>query len=333
MQPPTNKQTGKVGLQSLVIVLVFLVGLAAIFSNHQNIRDFWQLRGYAAPAEVATIATQDTLTDYGRKILYVNQPQINHKADFGQYCPDASREHTIVLGCYHSDQAGIFLLNVTDPRLNGVKQVTAAHEMLHAAYDRLSNRERQAIDAQLMAYYKNSLKDERLLKTIEAYKKSEPSDVVNEMHSIFGTEIASLPAALEEYYSKYFVKRAQVVAFSAQYQAEFTSRKDKVAAADARLNTLKDQIEGIKKDLEAKQKEITSRQELLVAQRNSGDVDGYNSGVPGYNNMIEDFNNQANSLKGIVAQYNELVASRNAIALEQDQLQKSLSADVAPINN
>lgn len=333
MQPPTNKQTGRAGLPSLVIVLVFLVGLAAIFSNHQNIRDYWQLRGYSAPAEVATIATQDTMTDYGRKVLYVNQPQINHKTDFGQHCPDASREHTIVLGCYHSDQAGIFLLNVTDPRLNGVKQVTAAHEMLHAAYDRLSNRERQAIDAQLMAYYKNNLKDERLLKTIEAYKKSEPDDVVNEMHSIFGTEIANLPPSLETYYRKYFVNRAQVVAFSTQYQAEFTSRKDKVAAADASLNALKDQIEVIKKSLEAKQSEITSRQEALVAQRNSGDVNGYNAGVPAYNNMIADFNNQADTLRSIVAQYNELVASRNAIALEQDQLQKSLSADVAPINN
>ncbi len=333
MRPPTNKQTGKVGIQSLVIVLVFLLGLAAIFSNHQNIRDYWQLRGYAAPSEVANIAAQDTMTDFGRKVFYVNQPQINHKTDFGQRCPDASREHTIVLGCYHSDQAGIFLLNVTDPRLNGVKQVTAAHEMLHAAYDRLSNKERQAVDEQLMAYYKNSLKDERLLKTIDAYKKSEPNDVVNEMHSIFGTEIASLPSSLEEHYRKYFVNRAQVVAFSAQYQAEFTSRKDKVAAADARLNTLKNQIETIKKDLEAKQSEITSRQEALVAQRNSGDVNGYNAGVPAYNNLIADFNNQANSLRGIVAQYNELVASRNAIALEQDQLQKSLSADVETINN
>ena len=33
-------------------------------------------------------------------------------------------EKTIILGCYHSDQEGIFVYNVTDPRLSGVEQVT-----------------------------------------------------------------------------------------------------------------------------------------------------------------------------------------------------------------
>ncbi len=334
MRPPTNKQSGKAAAQSLVIVLVFIVALAAILYNRQSINDYWQLKNYSPPAEIAAIATQDTLTDYGRKILYVNHPQIYQKSDFGKFCPDDStKEQTIVLGCYHGNQAGVFLLNVTDSRLNGVKQVTTAHEMLHAAYDRLSSKERQDIDAQLMAYYKDGLKDQRLIGTIDAYKKSEPNDVVNEMHSIFGTEVASLPSGLEQYYAKYFVNRAQVAALSAGYQAEFTSRQAKVAAADAQLNSLKTQIDASKTDLNSKQAEITSKQEALLALRNSGDINGYNNGVPAYNALVSDYNNQVQSVKGLVARYNQLVEDRNAIALEEDQLIKSLSAQVSPINN
>ncbi len=140
MQRPTNKQSGNAGLQSLVIVLVFVAALAAILYNKQGLQDYYNLHNYQPPARMSEIATQDTFTDYGRKVFYVNYPSLSDKAVFAQPCPSSTREQTIILGCYHGPQAGIFLLNVTDPRLNGVQQVTAAHEMLHAAYDRLGER-------------------------------------------------------------------------------------------------------------------------------------------------------------------------------------------------
>ena len=37
---------------------------------------------------------------------------------------------TAVLGCYANREISIF--NVTDQRLDGIREVTAAHEMLHA---------------------------------------------------------------------------------------------------------------------------------------------------------------------------------------------------------
>ena len=140
-----------------------------------------------------------------------------------------------MLGCYHSGQSGIFVLDVTDSRLDGVEQVTAAHEMLHAAYDRLSRSERSKVDAMLEDYYKNDLKDQRIVETINAYKKSEPKDVVNEMHSIFATEIASLPAPLEKYYQRYFTDRGQIVANAERYKSEFTSRQEAIVGYDAQL--------------------------------------------------------------------------------------------------
>ena len=325
MSRQTNKFTG-------ISLLVFVAAAAVLFFNQQRLVDYSRLHNYTAPPEVATIATQDTLTPYARKVFYVNHPLIEQKSAFTQSCPDATREQTIVLGCYHGGQSGIYLLNVTDSRLDGVKQVTAAHEMLHAAYDRLSVSDRNNLNAMLNDFYKNKLTDKRILTTIDAYKKSEPNDVVNEMHSIFGTEVAQLPAPLEQYYTKYFTNRNAVTSFSDQYQSEFTMRQAAVASADARLAQLKDQIDAARSDLDNKQTEITAKQQSLTALRNGNNIAAYNAGVGPYNDLVNAYNAEVQQVRSLIAQYNELVATRNATAVEEDQLVKSLSAEVAPLH-
>ena len=314
---------------SQLIVLALLA--ATVFAERQTIYDQWQLHGYTAPAVVANLATQDGMTGYARKIYYVNHPSVLTGAQFNLACPSNGGEKTIVLGCYHGGQRGIALLSVNDPLLNGVEQVTAAHEMLHAAYDRLSTSEKNKIDALLQNYYQHDLHDARLLGIIDAYKLSEPNDLVNEMHSVFGTEISSLPLPLEKYYQRYFTNRSIVVAFASKYQAEFTNRQNIVAQNDAQLATLKAQIEFIQSDLQIKLTAIYANQSRLQGLRDS-DVPAYNAGVPAYNQLVDRYNYEARNLQALVAQYNQLVNSRNAVALEVDQLAKELSSNTAQIN-
>lgn len=336
MQLPTNRKTKKVR-PWLLSTLFFTVVMAGVFlvglSQQRAIADWFLLHNYQAPARVDRLATQDTMTDKARRIFYVNRPVIEDRSDFIRSCPSGTQEKTIVLGCYRSDQAGIFLLNVSDSRLDGVKRVTAAHEMLHAAYDRLNADERKSIDAQLEAYYKNGLTDTRIKSTIDLYKVSEPKDVVNEMHSIFGTEVADLPKGLEQYYQHYFTNRKAIVAFSANYQSEFTSRRDQVAKDDARLKQLKADIDDREAALKSAQSDISNKQSTLMALRNNNNLSAYNAGVPAYNASVADYNNQVAVLKDVIVNYNTLVAERNAIALEEDQLVKSLSAQSETINN
>jgi hypothetical protein len=334
-QPQSKKrrlQAGFTRLTALFILLVWLVILGIAAANRTSIYDWWSLRNYQAPSTVAGLATQDTMTSYARKIFYVNHPDIEDKAAFGTKCPNNGGEQTIVLGCYHSDQAGIFLLSVNDPRLAGVEEVTAAHEMLHAAYDRLSRGERNSVDAMLMDYYTHDLRDQRVLNTIAAYKKTEPNDVVNEMHSIFGSEVASLPPSLEQYYQHYFTNRAAVAAYAVQYQAEFTSRQSVVAQDDARLASLKTQITSDENDLKSKEVTITAQKSQLLIERSSGNVDAYNAGVPSYNSLIDGYNSEAQAVQNLINQYNQLVANRNAVALEEDQLVNDLSG-VSPLSH
>lgn len=308
-----------------------VLGLAAV--NKQHIEDWWRLRSYDPPQAVVQIASQDTMTDYGRKIFYANQPELISKSEFAAKCP-AHAEETIVLGCYHSGQGGVYLLDVSDPRLEGVEQVTAAHEMLHAAYERLSSKEKNQVNAWLEQYYKENLEDPRIKDTLEAYKGSKRADLINEMHSIFPTELPSLPQHLETYYRKYFTDRAQVANFAAQYQAEFTSRQAQIDQADNQLAELKSQIDSLEADISRQQGDIQRREQALQNLRDSGRIAEYNAGVAPYNQLIDGYNGQIARVQALIKQHNDLVAYRNAIALEESQLAEQLRPPKAqPINN
>lgn len=335
MPSPQNRPTRHWFKKSfyLAVLMLWVVALPLVFINRQDIIDWWRLRTYQPPAAIASISQQDTMTDYGTKVFYVNEPTITGKGKFNEVCPNSVAEQTIVLGCYHGGQSGIYIYDVTDQRLDGVEQVTAAHEMLHAAYDRLTGKQRADINALLEDYYQNGLNDQRIIKTIDTYKKTEPNDVANEMHSIFGTEISNLPTPLERHYEKYFNDRSQVVAFANKYQAEFTSRQDAVARYDTHLATIKSLIDSMESDLKSRESAISKQQKDLIALRNSGNTQAYNAGVLGYNASVEAYNAEVQQLRGLVSRYNETVATRNSIALEENELAKSLNSNAQIINN
>jgi len=312
-------------LQLVVLAALVAVG-AVLYTQQQALIDWWKLRGYAAPAAVAQLATDATMTDQARHLLYVNHPQITGGSTFTSQCP-VGGEKTVVLGCYLTNDHGIFIYDVTDIRLDGVEQVTAAHEMLHAAYDRLSKKERSDVDALLMDYYQTGLTDQRIKDTIEAYKKSEPNDVVNEMHSIFGTEVAELPQALEDYYTQYFTDRHVVTDRTAKYQNEFTSRQKQVADYDAQLAALKTQIDDDERQLTAQKAALEAQSAQLNAQRTAGNIDQYNAAVASYNRAVNTYNTLLAAAKKRIAQYNTIVDQRNAVVLEEQQLTRAISAN------
>lgn len=326
----SGNKSGAARLSAFVAVLIVAALAVTGVVRRQDIFDWIQLHNYQAPPAVAQLASEDTMTPYARKVFYVNKPALEAKAAFTQ-CK-ASGEQTIVLGCYHGFQSGIYVLTVNDPRLEGVEQVTAAHEMLHAAYDRLSSGERKKLDSMLRNYYNHGLQDDRVRQTVEAYRSSEPNDLTNEMHSIFGTEVANLPAPLEQYYAKYFTDRSKITAFAAQYQAEFTSRRDAIKAYDAQLTDMKKQIDSLEADIDVRGKTLDASSAQLQQLRSSGAITQYNAGVPAFNASVNTYNEEVAQVKTLIARYNELVNTRNAIALEAQALTNEINSNVAPIS-
>lgn len=314
--PPKNNR-----LPRLITSLILLTLPFVIFLQRWNIYDSWRLNGYNPDAQVVQLATDTVLTEKGKHLFYVYHPELEDKDTFRQNCTSA--EQTIVLGCF-IEFKGIFLQNITDERLTGVQQVTAAHEMLHAGYERLSPSEKQRIDKLLNDTFAK-INDERLNKTVEDYKKS-GADITNELHSILPTEHRELSPELEQYYKQYFSNRLKVVEYSERYEAAFTSRKNQVAAYDQQLADIKRNIDANNAQLETKQQELQARQrelDRLLAQHKNEE---YNSAVPGYNSLVQSYNYQVNVVRGLIDTYNALVNKRNAIALEEGELVKAIDS-------
>lgn len=314
--------------RAALLLVVWLAILVIPLANQQRILDWWKLRGYVAPPAVVALVGDDTMTSYAQHLFYVNKPAITTGSDFTSKCP-LGTEKTIVLGCYVSSDGGIYLYDVTDSRLQGVIQVTAAHEMLHAAYARLSSTERDKIDGLLKNYYENNLTDQRIKDTMDAYKQSEPTQLYNEMHSVFGTEIATLPPELETYYARYFTNRNKITTYAANYESEFTSRRNQIAQYDT-------QLAGLRQAIEANEASLTSQQATLTAQLahisslSPNDTATYNAEVQSYNRAVDAYNNLRRQTEEDITTYNTLVDKRNALALEEQQLMQSLSPQSLP---
>lgn len=302
----------------------FAAAIFLAYTNAQNIEDWFRLRAYTPPATIASFVTEDSMTPEATRIFYVTHPILETSLQkFQQACANA--EQTIVLGCYISGRSidnNIIIREINDSRLEGVEQVTAAHEMLHSAYDRLSSNEKQEIDALLLNYYKNNLTDQRIKDTIESYKKTEPTELINEMHSIFGTEIQILPASLESYYKRYFMDRTKVTSLALKYENEFSSRKSQVEELDQQLNSLKDQIVSAERDLNQRGGELQSQRNRIENSGSQGEIDTYNFKVNQYNDLVRRYQN-------LIATYNRLVEERNLISKELDSLRQSLDSRIS----
>lgn len=290
------------------------------------IYDWWRLRGYEPPAKIVQLADETTMVSSTRKLFYAYHPSLESKSTFNTHCPVG--EKTIVLGCYVKN-VGIYLYDVKEERLHGIVEVTAAHEALHAGYDRLSGRERDHVNSMLQNAYE-SVKSERIRKTIESYRAN-GADVSNELHSILGTEVRNLPADLEAYYKRYFSNRSVVVDFSEKYEKAFTDRQAEISRYDQQLKDLKGQIESLTALLKQQVQDIDSSYNRLQQLKNSGQVEKYNAGVPEYNQSVSEYNAGARRAENLINQYNVIVERRNAIALEENQLQKALDSRPATI--
>lgn len=318
---PNPGNPPKYRFRKAIVYLLWVAVLTVAFWQHQNIQDWWKLRDYQPSVTVAQLATSTGMTDYGRKVFYLQDPHVQAKEKFYVSC--AEDENTVVLGCYKPG-TGIYILKVDDKRLNGVEQVTSAHEMLHAAYDRLSHSQKKNIDAQLQSAY-DGLGSSEIKAKIDLYKQAN-ADILNELHSILATEVEQLPAGLEEYYQQYFKDRQKIVNYANSYKNEFNSRKAKVDVLDKSLEKLVKQIEANNKVLETKQAKLKTESNKLRALLNANDIDAYNTGVRAYNAKLIPFRALISETNQLVSSYRAILAERNKLAAEAQELNRALDS-------
>lgn len=308
----------------LVFSLLLLGTTSLGLWQRQAIADWVRLRDFEPSTRVAELAVHTTMTDYGRKLFYVHHPELNNKLEFTQSCPTG--EQTIVLGCYITHQS-IHIYDVQDARLDGIEEVTAAHEMLHAAYDRLNDGDREEVDKLLATAFAN-LTDERIKKVVASYEQRDASVVPNELHSIIGTELRELPASLEKYYSRYFSNRLKVVEYSEQYEAIFSAQQSQIQTLAKQISELESKLIADRQEIEFREKSLAEQSAELNSLRSSGQTEAYNAAVPGYNQQVNAYRNLVSRYNADVVRLNRLVEEHNGLAFEQKKLYDAINSSL-----
>ncbi|MBP7018143.1 hypothetical protein KBB17_01435 [Candidatus Saccharibacteria bacterium] len=307
----------------LFIVPVIIIGTVAAVAgkNYYDLYDWYKLRDYTPSVEVTKLADDSYMTDSARKVFYVHDPKINDKVEFNQNCPFAER--TFVLGCYTG--ANIYLLDVKEERLASVETVTAAHEMLHATYSRLPIKERENVDRLLSEAFARQT-DKRLIDLVAEYRKHDPGSVPNELHSILGTEVASLSPELEEYYDQYFTNRKELVAQYKGYEDVFAGLEKRIEVLQAEINSSSARIKQLEVDIKSTREKISAVNSRLDQFDASGDVSSYNALVPEQNRLVNDHNTEFRSYEALINTHNNNVKKINEIVIQKNSLVNSIDS-------
>jgi chromosome segregation ATPase len=232
-----------------------------------------------------------------------------------------------VLGCQGDDR--IFLLRVDRPDLTQIMPVTAAHEVLHAAYARLDPAERRRIDRLIDEAFTSS-NDQRLRDLVTEYDRLEPGERHNELHSLLGTEVSALSGPLERYYRRYFRDRRRIVEAFNGYQSVFDTLKAQYDQLKSEVDALDAQLQGLSSQLKAAVGEADQLLGQIEALRAQGRIEESNRLVDAQNAAVNYANALADQHNGLVDQYNAKIDALNALAIAGQQLDDAISVEVSP---
>jgi predicted nucleic acid-binding Zn-ribbon protein len=285
---------------------------------------------FQASSKIVAIDERLELTDRGTDIFYASQPQINEKEAFNENCETQERT-TAILGCFYRDK--IYLYDLRNTELDGTLEVTAAHEMLHAAYQRLTILERWYVDRMVVNAYEK-VKDEKTIKELMAYyAESEPGAEVDELHSILGTVIADLDPELENYYKRYFEDRAVVVALNERYNAVFERLSEESKVIEARLAETEPEITLLLAQYNADREQIEADVQSFNTRATANQFASqaaFNAERSRLLSRIDELNQRRDEINARVAQYNADVAALNKLAVHSSELYQSMNGvDVA----
>lgn len=310
---------------SLVFVIVTLwVGLF----HYQTVKDQYIARTTALTPEVQAVHNQLSLSSYGSLLFKASRPEILTAEPFNAACQQVHKELTIVLGCYNAQRFYVF--SVDDTRLEGITEVTAAHELLHAAFERLPKSEQERLQP-LLERTAEAIDDARFKETIATYKNAAPEHLYNELHSILGTEIAVLPIELESHYARYFKNRQTIVDYAAAYEATFTQIEDKIKVYDATLERYAAEKKQLEQSLSSQQQVLESQRAEMEQLQDLNNIAAYNAQVPEFNARIQRYNNDIAALRLIISAYNNTVEERNQLALSQRELLQRMDSNYTPL--
>ena len=301
-----KKNTRWIGFGIFSVILLALVAFLVV--NFGVIKDIFVGLSYRPSTEMSEIREQLDLTSKGWRIFNASLPELEEREAFNQICRGEESENA-VLGCYRSDR--VYVYNISSEELKGIKETTAAHELLHAVYDRMSVEERRDLSSVLTEVYGKN--QDILGEEIGLYDDSKKEE---ELFVRIGTEISELPEILEKKYGEIFKNQDKIVGFYNGYIGVFRE-------IERRLTELLTKVEALETEIEAKTKQYESEVEVL-----NNDISEFNNcaNTPDCFTSKWAFNNQRsgliarqNSLTGLYNEINGLISDYNALATEYNE--------------
>ncbi|HUC96598.1 MAG TPA: hypothetical protein VMR16_02950, partial [Candidatus Saccharimonadales bacterium] len=147
-QPNNRKKAGVLSTIFICLVMIAVIALAIIY--RQRIIDQINYWDYKPSSLIAGFAQRSSMSTEGKFLYYSAHPQLEDSAQFNKSCT-TTNSSVAIIGCY--DGQNIYIYNVTNTELDGIRDVTAAYEMLHAAYKRLSASDLTKVNMLIEAEY------------------------------------------------------------------------------------------------------------------------------------------------------------------------------------
>ncbi len=285
-----KKKKSPIGFFVFVIVMM-IIGLIAVFFGPrilQFAKDEMRIRSYEQTDEEYAIMENLELTKEGERLFKIAHLKIVGSEELKDMCDPDVKKESLTGGCYWNEN--IYVYNFDTDYTKLYKDYTAAHELLHVVYERMSSKERKEIDALVQEVFNDERYHEQLAEEVsnEAYDEYR----ANELHSRVGTELMELPEALEAHYGKYFTNREKIVGY---YESVYNPIKE----AEERILELEEKLT----EMEVKVEEYNEKGTAWAED---------------YNNRVNEFNKCAYTPGCFVG--NEFAQKRAKLANEQEEL-------------
>lgn len=288
------------------LVLLTIVSFVAL--NFGTIKDVLVGMGYQPSSEMESIRESLDLTTKGRLIFNAVRPELQEKEEFNNRCREVENENAI-LGCYTDDK--VYIYNITESELEGIRELTAAHELLHAVYHRMPAEDKQKLSVILMEVYAEN--QDVLGEEIGIYPEDQR---LEELYVREGTEIADLPDSLEKHYAEIFKNQDAVAGYYNGYITVFREIEKKLEELLAKAKSIEAEITN--KTTEYEKEAASLNKEVGEFNECAKTPDCFSSNYV-FNNRRNELLSKQNALSSMYNAINNLISDYNTVVAEYNE--------------
>lgn len=306
---------------SLAFFALVVVGLL----NFQTLRDFLVSKIFSPSEAMLAVENSLNLTTYGKTLFRASSPELEDNETFNENCKTAAATST-VLGCYTNEKIHIF--HVESDEFPGIIESTSAHELLHASWARLSEKEKSNFSGTLEAILESSGDDFK--KSLESYADTEK---LEEIYVRSATQLKALPESLEKHFATIFSDQDSVVDFYESYSAPFLALEENLSNISSELDDLRTKIDTVSAEYSSNMENFTKE----VEEFNScAETVGCFSNSVFFTRRNELLSKQAaieslyQTLDDTVTLYNEKVETYNSQVIYGQHLENLINSNKKP---